>query len=262
MTQHHVSDDLSKRQSLGLCVLVLLCLLQHAAWAVFGIGDIVNDPLNLIQTTWTAARTLQSNTNEVLQINNQIQSLINEAKHLVSLPMSYIDQIEAELAKYYALMEEGRGMAYRVQGMAQQFEDLYNVAVTGGGSGSLLQRAQAMLRQVKAAGQTSAQAQGIYDRLFAQRATTQRLVVASQGAIGELQAQQATNQMLAVMVDQQASLQQLQATHGRLQMSYIMREVVTEEQAQMNAQQFMQGFNDTPFRGPKQGQGFALPLQR
>jgi P-type conjugative transfer protein TrbJ len=259
MHTDHASEDVVTRHSLARVVLVVLCLLPRAAWAVFGIGDIVNDPLALVQTTWTAARTLVSNTNEVTQINNQIQSLLNEARQLMTLPASYIDQLEGALQQYYALLEEGRGMAYRVQGAAQQFEDLYNTAITGGGSGPLVQRAQAMLRQVKAAGRTSAEAQAVYDRLVAQQATTQRLVTASQGAVGSLQAQQATNQMLAVLADQQASLQQLQATQGRLQVSDMMREVVAAEQAQANAQQFMQGFTSETFRGPKQGHGFELP---
>lgn len=242
-----------------LLMLAIIVLPASGAWGIFGIGDIVNDPLNLVQTTWTAARTLQSNVNEVVQINNQVQSLLNEAKQLVALPMSYVEQIEAEIQKYYDLMNEGQAMAYRVQGMAQQFQALYDTAVTGGGTGTVLHRAQAVLRQVKAAGRVGMEAQAIYDRLLAQQTTTKRLVTASQGAVGQLQATQATNQLLAVLGDQQASLQQLTATMGRVQVSYIMREVVAEEQARLNADQWLQGWPTGGFRGPGQGQGPRLP---
>ena len=237
----------------GLMVIVM----HSAAWGIFGVGDIVHDPTTFFQTTLIAARSLQSNVNEAIQLKQQAEQLLGQAKQLMTLPVSYVEQLEAELQRYYDLLNEGRALVYRAQGVARQFEELYGTVAHG--QGNVLQRAQAILWQIKHAGRVSMEAQAIYDRLLAQKTTTQRLVTASQGAVGELQATQATNQLLAVLSDQQASLQQLHATLGRVQVSSVMQDMVANEQAQLNAQQFMQGYRDDVFRGPKQGQGFALP---
>jgi P-type conjugative transfer protein TrbJ len=236
---------------------LIVVVMSRAAWGIGGLGDIVHDPPTFLQTSIIAARSLQSNVNEAIQLKQQAEQLLGQAKQLMSLPVSYIAQVEAELQRYYNLLNEGRAMVYRAQGVARQFEDLYGAVAHG--QGNVFQRAQAILAQIKQASRVSMEAQAIYDRLLAQKTTTQRLVTASQGAVGELQAAQATNQLLAVLSDQQASLQQLHATLGRVQVSAVMQEMVANEQAQRNAQQFMEGYRDNVFRGPKQGQGFALP---
>ena len=85
-----------------VCLYVGLALLfaPRSGYCVFGIGDIVLDPTNLVQTTLTAARTLQSNTNEVLQLNQAVQGYIQDAKAFVALPMSYIDQVSSLYGQY------------------------------------------------------------------------------------------------------------------------------------------------------------------
>jgi conjugal transfer/entry exclusion protein len=82
---------------------------------------------------------------------------------------------------------------------------------------------------------------------------------ASQAAPGPLAAQQATNQLLGVLADQQGALQQMQATVGRAQTGYIMREVVADEQAQYNSKVWMTDYGAGTMRGPGQGQGPKLP---
>ncbi len=63
-----------------LAALTAACVLAFGiaqpAHALFGVGDIVLDPTNLVQNTLTAVRTLE-------QINNQIRQLQNEAQMLI-----------------------------------------------------------------------------------------------------------------------------------------------------------------------------------
>gem|GEM_PF-756000 len=245
-----------KHVALLLCITVLLGL-PSVSFAVFGVGDVVIDPTNLVQTTATALRSAISNANEVTQINNQIQSLANEAKQLISLPLSLVNEIDAAISSYTSLLNEGRGMVYQVQASVQQFEDLYSAGF--GGNGSFMQRAQRMLGQVRDAGRLATQVTSVYDRLCAQQARVGQLMAASQAAVGTLQAEQATNQLLGVLSEQQVSMQQILATDQRLKISETMRQLVTEEKAYENAQTYVQGMQVVPVRGPGEGKGFTLP---
>jgi P-type conjugative transfer protein TrbJ len=243
-----------KKIALGLSILLLT---YNWSWAILGVADIVHDPINLVQNAATAVRSFISNANEVTQINNQIQSLANDLKQLTSLPLSLVSQIDAAIQSYTSILNEGRGMVYQIQASVQQFEDLYSAGF--GGNGNFLQRAQRMINQVREAGRLATQVTSVYDRLCAQQARVSQLMAASQAAVGSLQAEQASNQLLGVLAEQQVSLQQILATDQRLQVSYMMRQLVTEEQAQANAQRFLGSAVVVPIRGPGEGKGFTLP---
>lgn len=237
---------------------LILSLCASPSWAILGVADIVEDPLNLVQNTATAIRTLQSNVNEVTQINNQIQSLANEARNLVALPLSTINQIQSSFNNYYSLLQQGRGLAFSIQASAQQFESLFS---TGGISGpqAALTKLQALLGQVRDAGRIAAQAQAIYDRLCLQQAETTQLLAASQASVGQLQATQASNQLLGVLTDQQASLQQIYAASMRLQLSVYMQDVVKQEMSQQNMQNWLSSWPTATFKGVGEGQGQKFP---
>jgi P-type conjugative transfer protein TrbJ len=242
-----------KKLALGMIVL----LLQHGtAWAILGVADtaIVNDPIQTIQSTLSAIRAAVSNVNETTQINQQLQSLANEAKQLATLPMNLTEQIAGTMGEYSSLLNQGQGIAYQIRSSVEQFEALY----AQGGSGNFMQRAAAMLGQMRQAGMIATQATAVFDRLCAQQTRVQQLLGASASATGQLQAQQANNQLMGVLADQQASLQQVLAATGRLQVSEAMQQMVQQEQAHANMQNFLQGTEAlTPFNG--RGQGFRLP---
>src|SRR6266849_5213689 len=75
--------------------------------AVFGVGDVVIDPTNLVQNTLTALRTLHTTinqatqiANEVRMITNQVQQLANEARNLAALPTSLLGDLQGQLRGY------------------------------------------------------------------------------------------------------------------------------------------------------------------
>lgn len=238
--------------SIGLALLLTPSIGQ----CLFGLGDVVIDPTNLAQNTLTAAQTLKSNTNEVLQLNQAIQGYIQDAKAFVAIPMSYVDQVSSLYAEYNNALNQARGMAYTVQNASAQFQALYDVGFQG--NAGFMQRAQAMIGQIRAASHAATQATALFTRLCAQQASVTTLIAASQIAPGSLGAQQATNQLLGVLADQQGSLQGMQATIGRVQVGYIMRQAVAEEQAQTNAQQFLMLPEQMPWRD-RPSKGFTLP---
>ena len=239
----------------ALALLVLL-LCPQVGYCIFGIGDITFDPTNFAQNTMTAFRSLQSNINEATQIQNQIRGYVQQARHLVSLPMSYVDQITGLYQEYNNTLNQARGIAYTVQNGVRQFEQLYETTVNG--TMPLMQRAQAMLQQIRASGAAATQMTAIFDRLCAEQATVATLQAASQAAPGTLAAQQATNQLMGVLAEQNASLQQMQATVGRVQIGYVMRQTVAEEQAQQNVNQYLQAPEPMPWTS-RPSKGFALP---
>ena len=236
-----------------------ILLIPTISAAIFGIGDtaVVIDPTNLIQNSATAGRMLQSIQQQATQIQQDINFYTQQAKHLISLPMSYVDDITRLYQQYNNLLQQGRGIAWTTKDAISQWEKLYEVGFNG--NVPIMQRAQAMIGQIRAVGASMNAVSALYDQLCADQAQAQALVAASQAAPGTLAAQQATNQMLYLVSQQQGSLQQLTAATGRLQSAFIMREVTAEERAAWNAQQFIQGYGEGIFRGPHEGQGKPLP---
>jgi P-type conjugative transfer protein TrbJ len=51
-------------------------------------------PSNFSQNVLTAARTLQQINNQILSLQNEAQMLINQARNLVSLPYSSLQQLQ------------------------------------------------------------------------------------------------------------------------------------------------------------------------
>ena len=243
---------------LGLAVLLTWAPVAWSQIPVTDAGAMGQRALGYVQETLTAIRSYTSNINEVQMLQQNIVSLANEAKMLLTLPLNLVNEIDGAIRGYTDLLNQGRGIVYQVQALAQQFEDLYSQAVSGG-NGTFLQRAQRMLGQVREAGRVATTASAVFDRLCAQQTRIGQLAAASQAAVGTLQAQQAANQLTAVLAEQQVSVQQLLATEHRLQISERMRQLVLEEHAAQNMTQFLDGMTVERVRGPGEGRGLAAP---
>jgi P-type conjugative transfer protein TrbJ len=242
-----------------LLSLVGLLFTSNVAWAILGAADVVFDPTNLVQNAAAALSAAKSNINEATQLQQGIVSLTHQAKHLASLPQSWVNDITQAINGYYDILQQGRGLTYQVQSAAQQFEQLYEAAKAGDVQGGA-QRLQAMLAQIREAGRVAVQAQAVFDRLCGQQAQIQQMVTASQSAVGTTQVGQATNQLLGALGEQQASLQQIAAATGRVQLSVAMRQTVAEEQARVNADAWLATWPQLGgFKGPGEGQGQRLP---
>ena len=201
----------------------------------------VFDGSNFSQNLLTAARALQ-------QINNQIQSLQNEAvmlenmaKNLASQPFSTLDGMVADLQKIGGLINEAQGIAFTVNAttaaFAQQYPQQYAAAVS---SDRLLADARQRWQNAMSAFQQTLTVQaGIAETVQADTATLSALVSASQGAVGNLQAEQTGNQLTALAVKQMLQIQTLMAAQYRADALDRARATAGQEQARAAFTKFL-----------------------
>ncbi len=213
------------------------------AYALFGVGDIVLDPTNLIQNTMTAARTLEQINNQIKQLQNEAQSLMNEARNLASLPFNVVNRLRTNLDTTRQLIAQARGLAFDIQNMDQQFAQLYPEQYAATVSGSQMfqdahQRWQNTLQGLQTAMRMQAQ---VSQNLNQDEGVLADLVDQSQSATGALQAMQATNQLLALQAKQSIQTQQLQLTQGRAASLELARQAAAVERGREVTRRFLGG---------------------
>jgi P-type conjugative transfer protein TrbJ len=214
----------------------------HTQWAVI-------DASNLAQTTLTAFNTgrglVQQGVqiaHEVELIKNQLDQLAYDAANLTALPLQIVDDLISAITSYEALLRQAEGLKYQYASITQAFENLYPRIGSSYTPHSITGKVKQMLIQVRAGAQGAMQAQAILERITGQKQRIQRLVVASDAAPGQLAAQQATNNLMAVMAEQQVSLQQLQAASYRAQASVIAAQAIEADAAQALADAWLQNY--------------------
>ena len=85
----------------------------------------VIDISSLKQSILTAAHTLQEVNNQITQIQQFVQMLQNEARNLLSLPNSALQQITGAIDQVNSLMRQAQSLAYDAARIDQQFEQLF-----------------------------------------------------------------------------------------------------------------------------------------
>lgn len=175
-------------------------------------GMNVFDPSNYTQNLLTAARSLQ-------QINNQIQSLQNQAKNLKRVDFPEVQQMSGTLREIGRLMGSANNVTFKLDETSQQLARLYpqefNSALS---SDQQLIAAKARLDATRAAyRQTMAVQSKIAESVQGDAETLSQLVDRSQGAEGALAATQATNQLIALTAKQQFQIQTLMTAQYRAQ---------------------------------------------
>ena len=212
-----------------VAVLVASCLMASPARAQLA----VIDAANLAQNTLTAARMLQDINNQLVQLQNEAQMLVNDARNLTTLPFSIVSQLRATLALTTQLINQAQGIGYQLQQSQSLFAQLYPFAYGASASGAQM-AADALQRWYQSlfALQTTVgmQAQAATN-LNADASYLSTLVSQSQGAVGILQATQATNQLLALHARQLIQAQQLQLTSDRSAALEQSRSVAAEARA-------------------------------
>lgn len=180
-------------------------------------GIAVFDPANYAQNVLTAARTLQ-------QINQQIRSLQNEAamltgmaKNLSRIDFPQLARLRRSLAQVDQLMEDARGLDYRVDRLDNRFRQLFPQAFDRAlTSDQRVREARHRLdTSMDGLRQTMAVQSTVVENVRDDALALSEIVGRSQGAEGSLQATQASNQLLALATKQQFQLQQMMAAQFR-----------------------------------------------
>ncbi len=228
-----------------LAALTVVCLLAFGiaqpAHALFGVGDIVLDPTNLVQNTLTAVRTLEQINNQIRQLQNEVQMLINQARNLASLPSSVVGQLRANLATTQRLIAQAKGLAYDVTSIDREFARLYpeKYAATVSGNQMYLdaqERWKNTLNGLQTTMQMQAQAS---QNLSDDESVLADLVGKSQSAEGALQAMQAMNQLLALQAKQSIQSQRLQITQDRAASLELARQAAAAERSREVRRRFL-----------------------
>ena len=197
-------------------------------------GLTVFDPTNYAQNLLQASRALQ-------QINQQIEMLQNQAKHLQKLDFTAMPQISGTLRKVDQLIGKAEGVAFEVASVDAKFEALFKApsklpataAEAVAGAQARWKSSLASFRHTMAV-----QAQ-VVENVQADGVLLKSLVEQSQGAAGSLQAAQATNQLLALAAKQQFQIQTLMAAQYRAEAMEQARRAQAEGEARAATKRFL-----------------------
>ncbi|WP_066793659.1 P-type conjugative transfer protein TrbJ [Sphingomonas soli] len=196
----------------SLAMSLMMATPAHAQITVF-------DPGNYSQNLLTAARTLSQINNQIQSLQNEAAMLINQAKNLSRIDFPQLQAIMAKLQQIDRLMGQAQGIGFRVDGIEQQYRRLFpeqfDAALKRDGQ---VMAARARLDAAMGAfRQTMSVQSEVVENVQEDAQTLSALVARSQGAEGALQVGQATNQLLALAAKQQFQIQTLMAAQYRAQ---------------------------------------------
>jgi len=200
----------------------------------------VFDAGNYAQNVLTAARTLEQINNQITGLQNQAQSLINEARNLASLPYSALHTLQAQFDQTHALIDQAKGLAMRVADIDTAFQGAYRPIDLTASQQDLVADAKARWSNSVAAFQDALKVQaGAVGNLEGARGELTQLVSASQTASGALQAAQAGNQLLALQSQQLSDLIAVMAASGRAQTLEAAQRAAAQDQAREQLRRFL-----------------------
>jgi len=206
----------------------------HAQLSVF-------DPSNYSQNLLTAARTLQQVNNQIQSLQNEATMLLNQAKNLSRVSFPELDALRQTMQQIDTLMGQAQGINFRVNGLDQQFRQLFpndlNSVLRGNAQ---VTAARARLDTAMAAYRHTMGVQAqVVENVTADARTLDALVSRSQGAEGALAAQQTTNQLLALAAKQQFQIQNMMAAQYRAETTEAARRAQEETDARAAAKRFL-----------------------
>lgn len=202
---------------------------------------VVFDPSNYAQNVLTAARTLQQINNQIQSLQNQATMLTNMAKHLQRLDFSSLAQITRSMQRIDTLMMQAEGIAFDLEStdaaLRQQFPAEFDRALS---TSEIIAQARTRLQaSMKAYRQTMRVQSQVIENVQADAGLLADLVSQSQSATGSLQAQQATNQLIALSTKQQLQIQQMMAAQYRADAIERARQQQAMEAARLNTERFI-----------------------
>ena len=205
-----------KRLPIVTAVAAVVLFTAVPAQAQLGSG-IVFDPSNYAQNVLTAARTLQQINNQIQSLQNEATMLTNMAKQLQRLDFSSLSRITSSLQRIGMLMNQAEGIALNVSAtdaaLGANFPRSVNGALT---TNQAVAQAQTQWQAAMDGWRQTMRVQAqVAESVQSDSSLLAELVTHSQGAEGSLQAQQAANQLTALSIKQQLQLQNMMAAQYR-----------------------------------------------
>jgi len=218
----------------GSLAMALTCTPARAQFTVF-------DPSNYSQNLLTAARTLQQINNQIQSLQNEATMLINQAKNLTRIDFPELQALTQTLQQVDRLMGQAQGIQFRVSGLDQQFRQLFPQSFSAAlRTNEQVVAARARLDTAMSAYQQTMTVQAqVTENVTADAQALSGIVAKSQGAEGALQAQQATNQLLALAAKQQFQIQNMMAAQYRAESIEQARRAQAEIDARAATRRFL-----------------------
>lgn len=236
--------------ALALAVPVALSpMLANPAHAQFGFGRIVFDPSNYAENVLTAARTLEQINNQIQSLQNEATMLINQARNLASLPYSSLQQLQQNVQRTQQLLGQAQNLAFEVGQIDQAFQSQYGNVSLSATDTQLVADARSRWENTVGGLQDAMRVQaGAVGNIDSNRAEMAALVGQSQGATGALQATQAGNQLLALQSQQLSDLIAVISANGRADALTEAERATAAEQGRIQRERFL-----TPGTGYRPG---------
>ncbi|HEY9554620.1 P-type conjugative transfer protein TrbJ [Allosphingosinicella sp.] len=176
----------------------------------------VFDPTNYTQNMLSAARALQQINNQIQSLQNQAAMLTNMAKNLSRIDFSELSKLQRTLRETNRLMARAEGIEFDASQVEAQFRRLFPQGVPQGDSSEHIAAAQARLDTARSALRHTLGVQAqVVGNVRADAEALTAIVSRSQSADGALQVAQATNQLLALAAKQQFQIQSMMAAQYR-----------------------------------------------
>ncbi|MGS1093276.1 P-type conjugative transfer protein TrbJ [Aquamicrobium terrae] len=227
--------------ALALAVPVALSpMLASPAHAQFGFGRIVFDPSNYAENVLTAARTLEQINNQIQSLQNEATMLINQARNLASLPYSSLQQLQQNVQRTQQLLGQAQNLAFEVGQIDQAFQKQYGNVSLSASDTQLVADARSRWENTVGGLQDAMRVQaGAVGNIDSNRAEMVELVGQSQGATGALQATQAGNQLLALQSQQLSDLIAVISANGRADALTEAERATAAEQGRIQRERFL-----------------------
>ena len=216
---------------------------------------VVYDPTNYVQNVLSAVRAREQINNQIQSLQNEAQMLINQARNLASLPYSSLQQLQQSVQRTQALPGQAQRIAFDVQQIDQAFQSQYSNISLSTSDQRLVSDARSRWQNTVGGLQDALRVQaGVVGNIDTNRAEMAALVGQSQGATGALQATQAGNQLLALQAQQLADLVAVVAANGRAQALVDAERAAAAEQGREQRRRFL-----TPGSGYQPGNARMFP---
>ncbi|WBU64769.1 P-type conjugative transfer protein TrbJ [Paracoccus aerodenitrificans] len=201
---------------------------------------IVYDPSNYAQNVLTAARTLEQINNQIQSLQNEAQMLINQARNLESLPHSSLQQIQQNVQRTRQLLDQAQSIAFDVNQIDQAFQQDYGGLSLSTSDAQLVADARSRWETTVGGLQDAMRVQaGVVGNIDANRTEMSALVDESQNAVGALQATQAGNQLLALQSQQLSDLIAVMSANGRADALLEADRATAAEQGRIQRERFL-----------------------
>jgi len=201
----------------------------------------VFDSANYSQNLLTAARTLQQINQQIQSLQNEAQLLANQQKHLSKINFPQMSALEQRLQQIDRLMGQAQGIGFRVDRLDEQFRQAFPASFEhlARRDSRIAAAKQRLESEMAAFRQAMGVQSGIVENVRDDAEALKAIVERSQGAEGGLQAAQATNQLLALAAKQQFQIQQLMAAQFREQTLERAKRAQIEREARESTRRFL-----------------------